>query len=140
MTTATLHTASLVDRSQHPVALMELVDSPMNPTLIGAHIAHLHCELHSELEPPAHVVKEVVETVECPICGSTVTNGEFSRHLNNYVSKIVSNAHVKTAVLLTVLVYLSRAKARIVHTHRHLAHKPIFLGTLIIAHKVTYHS
>ena len=87
------------------------------------------------MKSTAHVAKEVVESVECHDCDSSVAKED---HLNYYITKVVSNARVKTPVLLTVLVYLSRVKAHIGFTHRHLAHEHVFLGTLIIAHKVAY--
>lgn len=125
--------------SRHSPTLLELVHAPVNDSLVGEHISsQFHCsKLHERLTPAVeHVVENTIELVDFAMCSVAGANERL--RVKRFVSDLISGAGIEASVLLALLVYIARAKAHITIIDPYRAYERVFLGALVIAHKVTH--
>lgn len=138
-----LHTASLVERSLHSKAMLELLELEIDRNLIGELPFTLLGEtvfLFSFLE---HLVQVTIDTVAYAYgSASSSTRGRTqlrsTRHLafSEFVLNVVSRSEVDIAVLLVALVYINRSRAQLSIQTEEWACERVFLGAIILAAKV----
>ncbi|THU84619.1 hypothetical protein K435DRAFT_971065 [Dendrothele bispora CBS 962.96] len=117
-----MHPASLVDRSLHSPAILDLVDTKLSKPIIE------------------YVVDCVADTVDYAMGRPPVRGRQASRRpelakFTNFVNTVLTRAEVTTPVVLASLVYIDRAKPHLHIALEEWALERVFLGSLIIASK-----
>ncbi|KAJ7753102.1 hypothetical protein DFH07DRAFT_1061552 [Mycena maculata] len=123
-----VHPASLVDPMTHSPALMQLLEIKLSRPVID------------------YVVDCVYETVDhalgrlafsLPTRGRSPARSNPRKKFTSFVSNVLARAEVSPATLLVALIYIARARRRLVLTLRQYALERVFLGALIVSNKYT---
>ena len=141
-----VHEASLVDPALHSPQMLEMLETKLSRTLIGASrllgTGLLTWKLTGVLSTE-YVVDCVVETVDYAMGRPTTSSRgrPLSRHSDHsnfmpFVTNVLHKAEVKVPVLLVTLVYIDRAKPHLQIALEQWACERVFLGALILANKV----
>ncbi|KAL4251775.1 hypothetical protein ABKN59_004604 [Abortiporus biennis] len=114
-----VHPASLVDRSQHSPALLELLDTTVSYNIIDYGAS---CVIDTVQTALGHPVAPPYE--------------DFGRtRLVDFMTRVVYKAEIKISVLLVTLVYIERAKHFLHISTNQWANERVFLGALMTAYK-----
>lgn len=140
-----IHPFSLMDRDSHPESIHELLALKVDRALIGKPPASFLLSF-SSLTPilfTATIVEESVETVDYALGVPTTSRGRSSARTHKdqefakFVKRVLETTEVTTTDILVTLIYLRRAKAHLsVDTEEWALHR-VFLGALLLAHKVS---
>ncbi|KAI0790860.1 hypothetical protein C8Q75DRAFT_716523 [Abortiporus biennis] len=119
-----IHPASLVDRSQHSPALLELLESKITRNIID------------------YVADCVIDTVQTALGhpapssrGRSSSRDNGRSRLIDFMSRIIYKADIKVSVLLVTLVYIERAKHFLHISTEQWANERVFLGAIMAAYK-----
>ena len=139
-----IHPFSLMDRDSHPEPIYELLQLKVDRALIGASSAPSACLSSTPANPrfTAIVVEECAETVDYALGLPTTSRGRSSvrpprdSEFSTFVERVLATAQVTLTDILITLVYIRRARAHMsVETEKWALHR-VFLGALVLAHKV----
>ncbi|KAJ7914026.1 hypothetical protein B0H13DRAFT_1611962 [Mycena leptocephala] len=112
-----IHAHSLVNPSQHPTALLDLIRILPSDSL------------------KEYLIQRVEETVnyalDLPLISPKLSSTAFSR----LISRVFQRASVDMRVILATLVYVCRAKPHLQISRPDWIHHRVFLGTLVVASK-----
>jgi hypothetical protein len=140
-----IHPFSLMDRDSHPESIYELLQLKVDRAMIGTPFSSFKPLGFSPANFcfTATVVEECIETVEWALGVPTTSSGRSSvRALQDaefatFVERVLKVAEVSVTDILITLVYLRRAKAHLsVDAEKWVLHR-VFLGALVLAHKVS---
>ena len=134
-----------MERDSHPEAIYELLEMKVDRTLIGTWstsfllgFSSLTCVLSI-----ATIVEEAAETVNHALGFPTTSRGRSSsrtskdKEFTTFVERVLDTAEVSITDVLVTLVYMRRARAHLsIETEEWALHR-VFLGALVLAHKVS---
>lgn len=87
-----------------------------------------------------HVVDRVTDMVNYALIPhSSLPKGQYRLERSaflRFVTRIVASARVKVPALLVTVLYISRAKLHAIIPRRKWANERVFMGALVLAHKV----
>jgi hypothetical protein len=139
-----IHPSSFMERDSHPEAIYELLEIKVDRALIGTRSASFLLGFSSltHVLSIATIVEEAAETVKYALGLPTTSRGRSSSHnsknkeFTTFVERVLDTAEVSITDILVTLVYMRRARAHLsIETEEWALHR-VFLGALVLAHKV----
>ena len=140
-----IHPFSLMDRDSHPESIYELLKLKVDRALIGTSSAPPppSCSSTNSRSSTATVVEECTDTVDCALGLPTSSKGRSSartlrdQEFSIFVERVLRAAEVSLTDILVTIVYLRRARAHLsLDSEKWVLHR-VFLGALVLAHKVS---
>ena len=135
------HPPTSPDPAVHSPAVLELIELPVTDNLTSAYTSPkpilgrpTHC-------PPDYVAESTINAVNTALgyqstAWNRASSGSRRVPFNRFVSDVIRRATVKMPVLLTTLVYVTRAKSHLHIETEDWACERVFLGALMVASKV----
>ena len=140
-----IHPSSFMNHDSHPESIYELLEVKVDRVLIGAWLASLLSSSSSltRVLATATIVEEASETVNYALGIPTTSRGRSStrttrnKEFTSFVERLLDTAETSITDILVALVYMRRARAHLtIETEEWALHR-VFLGALILAHKVS---
>lgn len=139
-----IHPFSLIDRNSHPESIHQLLQLKVDRALIGTSPPSFYVGFSSaDSSSTATVVEECTETVDFALGVPTTSKGRSSVRTQNetdfatFVDRVLKTAEVSLTDILVTLIYLRRSRAHLsVGAEKWVLHR-VFLGALVLAHKVS---
>jgi RNase H-fold protein (predicted Holliday junction resolvase) len=140
-----IHPSSFMERDSHPESIYELLEVKVD------RLSSVCRPLHSfrasvsltHVLPIATIVEESAETVNYALGLPTTSRGRSSartsknKEFTKFVERVLDTAEVSITDILVTLVYMRRARAHLsIETEEWALHR-VFLGALVLAHKVS---
>ena len=135
------HPPTSPDPAVHSPAVLELIELPVTDNLTSVYTSPTpilgrptHC-------PPDYVAESTINAVNTALgyqstAWNRASSGSRRVPFNRFVSDVIRRATVKMPVLLTTLVYVTRAKSYLHIETEDWACERVFLGALMVASKV----
>jgi len=142
--TTMIHPSSFVERDSHPEAIYELLEIKVDRALIGTRSPSSLLGLSSltRLLSIATIVEEATETVNSALGLPTTSRGRSSSRISKnkefitFVERVLDTAEMNITDILVAFIYMRRARAHLsIETEEWALHR-VFLGALVLAHKV----
>ena len=139
-----IHPSSFMERDSHPEAIYELLEIKMDRALIGKWSPSFLSGFSplTRVLSVATIVEEAAETVDHALGLPTTSRGRSSprtsknKEFTTFVERVLDTAEVSITDILVTLVYMRRARAHLsIETEEWAPHR-VFLGALVLAHKV----
>jgi len=143
--TAMIHPFSFMDHDYHPESVYELLEVKVDRVLIGTWPTSLLLGFSSLIRvlPTATIVEESSETVNYALGLPTTSRGRSSarttksKEFTRFVERVLETAETSITDILVALIFMRRARAHLsIETEEWALHR-VFLGALILAHKVS---
>ena len=134
-----------MDRDSHPDSIYELLEIDMDRALIGTRYPSFLLGFSSltRLLSIATIVEEAAETVNYALGLPTTSRGRSSsrtpenKEFTKFVGQVLDIAEVSITDILVTIVYMRRSRAHLsIETEEWALHR-VFLGALVLAHKVS---
>ena len=136
-----------MDRDSHPESIYELLEVKVDRVLIGTwpHFTSFVFQSANSCSPrtAATIVEEAAETVNYALGVPTTSRGRSSarttrnKEFTKFVERVLDAADTSITDILATLVYMRKARAHLsIETEDWALHR-VFLGALILAHKVS---
>lgn len=141
-----IHPFSFMDYDSHPESIYELLQVKVDRVLIGTWPSSLLPAFSSLIHvlPTATIVEEASETVNYALGLPTTSRGRSStrttrnKEFTRFVERVLDTAETSITDILVTLAYMRRARAHLsIETEEWALHR-VFLGALILAHKVSW--
>jgi len=139
-----IHPSSFMERDSHPEAIYELLEIKMDRALIGKWSPSFLSGFSplTRVLSVATIVEEAAETVDHALGLPTTSRGRSSprtsknKEFTTFVERVLDTAEVSITDILVTFIYMRRARAHLsIETEEWALHR-VFLGALVLAHKV----
>lgn len=133
-----VHPASLIHPSLHPPPLLELLNIDISYDLVSTSFIHIMEKSCNDLSLSGYVTDHVASITCYGMDWPSTRRSSLSRRANlfSFISHVLITANIQTPGLLVTLSYIDKAKLFLQVSNDLWACERVFLGALILAHKV----